>query len=176
MIGINQQIKSTSGGGEGVGFAVPVNAVKRSLDMLREDGEAQYAYLGVSSVELYPQLVDHFHLDVDKGAWTGKSWKYALEQPTNSIGDFNLIDATSGLIIERDDTEGDAVLACAAGAIKVDCFNVPAKFKRIYKVDFAQAGDVPHQALEDRPQPAWLVKLLVVEADRQHPIEVIEDA
>jgi hypothetical protein len=77
--------------------------------------------------------------DVDKGAWTGKSWKYALEQPTNSIGDFNLIDATSGLIIERDDTEGDAVLACAAGAIKVDCFNVPAKFKRIYKIDFAQA-------------------------------------
>jgi hypothetical protein len=80
--------------------------------------------------------------DVDKGAWTGRSWKYALEAATNSIGDFNLIDATTGLIIERDDTEGDPVLACAAGAIRVDCFNVPAKFKRIYKVDLGQAdGD-----------------------------------
>jgi len=69
VIGINQQIKSTSGGGEGVGFAVPINAVKRSLAMLRDGGEAHYAYLGVSSVELYPQLVDHFHLDVAKGAW-----------------------------------------------------------------------------------------------------------
>jgi S1-C subfamily serine protease len=69
VIGINQQIKSTSGGGEGVGFAVPINAVKRSLSMLRDGGEAHYAYLGVSSVELYPQLVDHFHLDVAKGAW-----------------------------------------------------------------------------------------------------------
>jgi S1-C subfamily serine protease len=69
VIGINQQIKSTSGGGEGVGFAVPINAVKRSLAMLRDGGEAHYAYLGVSSVELYPQLVDHFHLDVYKGAW-----------------------------------------------------------------------------------------------------------
>jgi S1-C subfamily serine protease len=69
VIGINQQIKSTSGGGEGVGFAVPVDAVKRSIDKLREDGEARYAYLGVSSVELYPQLVDRFELDVDKGAW-----------------------------------------------------------------------------------------------------------
>jgi S1-C subfamily serine protease len=69
VIGINQQIKSTSGGGEGVGFAVPVDAVKRSLDMLRESGEAEYAYLGVSSVELYPQLVERFKLDVDKGAW-----------------------------------------------------------------------------------------------------------
>jgi S1-C subfamily serine protease len=69
VIGINQQIKSTSGGGEGVGFAVPIDAVKRSVSMLREDGEARYAYLGVSSVELYPQLVDRFGLDVDKGAW-----------------------------------------------------------------------------------------------------------
>jgi S1-C subfamily serine protease len=69
VIGVNQQIKSRSGGGEGVGFAVPVDAVQRSLDMLRKNGEARYAYLGVSSVELYPQLVDHFDLDVDKGAW-----------------------------------------------------------------------------------------------------------
>ena len=36
VIGINQQIKSTSGGGEGVGFAVPVDAVKRSIDKLRD--------------------------------------------------------------------------------------------------------------------------------------------
>jgi 2-alkenal reductase len=69
VIGVNQQIKSTSGGGEGVGFAVPVDAVKRSLDMLRKDGTADYAYLGVSSVELYPQLVERFDLDVQKGAW-----------------------------------------------------------------------------------------------------------
>jgi S1-C subfamily serine protease len=69
VIGVNQQIKSTSGGGEGVGFAVPVDAVRRSLDMLREHGQARYAYLGVSAVELYPQLVDRFGLDVDTGAW-----------------------------------------------------------------------------------------------------------
>jgi S1-C subfamily serine protease len=69
VIGVNQQIKSRSGGGEGVGFAVPIDAVKRSLDMLRESGEARYAYLGVSSVELYPQLVERFDLGVEKGAW-----------------------------------------------------------------------------------------------------------
>jgi S1-C subfamily serine protease len=69
VIGVNQQIKSTSGGGEGVGFAVPIDAVKRSIDMLRKDGRADYAYLGVASVELYPQLVEKFDLDVDKGAW-----------------------------------------------------------------------------------------------------------
>jgi hypothetical protein len=71
--------------------------------------------------------------------WTGKGWKYTLEAPTNSIGDFNMIDATTALIIERDDTEGDQRSACPAGAPKPDCFNVPAKFKRIYKVDMAAA-------------------------------------
>src|SRR4051812_6532206 len=69
VIGINQQIKTNSGGGEGVGFAVPVDAVKRSLGALRETGDAHYAYLGVGSVPLYPQLVDRFKLPVDKGAW-----------------------------------------------------------------------------------------------------------
>ena len=69
VIGINQQIKTNSGGGEGVGFAVPSNAVRRSLDMLRKGGKARYAYLGVSSVDLYPQLVSRFNLDVEHGAW-----------------------------------------------------------------------------------------------------------
>jgi S1-C subfamily serine protease len=69
VIGINQQIKTNSGGGEGVGFAVPIDVVKRSLGALRETGDAHYAYLGVGSVPLFPQLVDRFHLPVDKGAW-----------------------------------------------------------------------------------------------------------
>jgi S1-C subfamily serine protease len=69
VIGINEQIKTQSGGGEGVGFAVPINLVKRSITQLRADGSAKYAYLGVSTVPLYPQLVDRFHLDVTHGAW-----------------------------------------------------------------------------------------------------------
>jgi S1-C subfamily serine protease len=69
VIGVNQQIKTQSGGGEGVGFAVPANVVRRSLDGLRKDGEVRYAYLGVQSVELYPQLVKRFGLPVEKGAW-----------------------------------------------------------------------------------------------------------
>jgi S1-C subfamily serine protease len=69
VIGINEQIKTNSGGGEGVGFAVPIDLVRRSLDQLRTSGKASYAYLGVESVPLYPQLVAHFKLDVGKGAW-----------------------------------------------------------------------------------------------------------
>jgi S1-C subfamily serine protease len=69
VIGINQQIKSRSGGGEGVGFAVPVDLVKRSIQDLRDDGDVDYAYLGVASVELYPQLAERFGLPVREGVW-----------------------------------------------------------------------------------------------------------
>jgi S1-C subfamily serine protease len=69
VIGVNQQIKSRSGGGEGVGFAVPADVLSRSLDGLRSDGKVRYAYLGVQSVPLYPQLVNRFDLPVKQGAW-----------------------------------------------------------------------------------------------------------
>jgi S1-C subfamily serine protease len=69
VIGINQQIKTNSGGGEGVGFAVPVDVAKRALEQLREDGSVEYAYLGVETVEIYPQLRERFDLPVGEGAW-----------------------------------------------------------------------------------------------------------
>ena len=68
VIGINSQIQSTSGGGEGVGFAVPIDTVKRSLDELRRHGKVSYAYLGVSTVAVYPQLARRFGLPVTHGA------------------------------------------------------------------------------------------------------------
>jgi S1-C subfamily serine protease len=69
VIGINQQIKTNSGGGEGVGFAVPVDVARRALEQLREDGTVEYAYLGVETVEIYPQLRERFDLPVGEGAW-----------------------------------------------------------------------------------------------------------
>lgn len=68
VIGINAQIRSTSGGGVGVGFAIPVDAVSRSLEQLREDGEVSYAFLGVASAELYPQLAEELGVDAEGGA------------------------------------------------------------------------------------------------------------
>jgi S1-C subfamily serine protease len=68
VIGINAQIKSTSGGGEGVGFAIPVDAARRSLRELREQGRVDYGYLGVSTLVLWPQLAERLDLPVDDGA------------------------------------------------------------------------------------------------------------
>jgi 2-alkenal reductase len=69
VLGINSQIRTASGTGSGVGFAVPVDVVRRSLDQLRRTGVARYAYLGVSTQGVYPQLAAHFGLGADHGAW-----------------------------------------------------------------------------------------------------------
>ncbi|UTI64554.1 trypsin-like peptidase domain-containing protein [Paraconexibacter antarcticus] len=69
VLGINSQIQTESGDGTGVGFAVPVDAVKHSLDQLRRTGKVSYAYLGVSSRALYPQVAEHFKLPVSSGVW-----------------------------------------------------------------------------------------------------------
>jgi len=68
VLGINSQIKSASGGGEGVGFAVPVDTVRRSLRALRAHGKVDYGYLGVTSQPLYPQLARRLGLPVRDGA------------------------------------------------------------------------------------------------------------
>ena len=72
VIGINAQIKSQSGGGEGVGFAIPVDAVRRSLRELRENGRVDYGYLGVETLTIWPQLAERLGLGVDTGALVEK--------------------------------------------------------------------------------------------------------
>ena len=67
VVGINQQIETESGASDGVGFAVPISAVRRSVAQLQEDGEAEYAYIGVSSQALYPQLADKLGIEADFG-------------------------------------------------------------------------------------------------------------
>jgi S1-C subfamily serine protease len=69
VLGINAQIQTSTGDGSGVGFAVPADTVRRSLAQLRRDGRARYAYLGVGSVAVYPQLARRFDLAVSSGAW-----------------------------------------------------------------------------------------------------------
>jgi 2-alkenal reductase len=68
VIGINAQIRSESGDFEGVGFAIPINAAKRSMKQLIENGRVAYAYVGVTAGTLTPTLAERFDYDVDRGA------------------------------------------------------------------------------------------------------------
>ncbi|HVW17443.1 MAG TPA: trypsin-like peptidase domain-containing protein, partial [Solirubrobacteraceae bacterium] len=64
VIGINAQIRSSGAGSgfEGVGFAVPIDSARRSLEQLLATGRVQYAYLGVTTEDLTPSVARRFGL------------------------------------------------------------------------------------------------------------------
>ena len=68
VIGINAQIRTETGQNEGVGFAIPINAAKRSLEQLVQTGTVQYAYVGVTTSDLTPTLARRFGYPVLRGA------------------------------------------------------------------------------------------------------------
>lgn len=86
------------------------------------------------------QYLRVLEFDVLAGQWTGRHWKYVLEANHHAIGDFNMIDDTTGMIIERDNGEGTSAKACPEGQKRSDCFHDLAKFKRIYKVELSDAN------------------------------------
>jgi 2-alkenal reductase len=70
VIGINAQIRSQSSGGNdtGVGFAVPINAARRSVAQLIRRGRVEYAFVGISTEDVTPAIAHALGLNVDHGA------------------------------------------------------------------------------------------------------------
>ena len=68
VIGINTAISSTSGGYQGVGFAVPVNLARWVGDELMAHGTVQRAFLGVGIQAIDSSLSKQLGLDTIRGA------------------------------------------------------------------------------------------------------------
>jgi S1-C subfamily serine protease len=68
VIGVNAQIRSDTGLNEGVGFAIPINAAKRSLEQLVSKGRVSYAYVGIETTDLTPSLARRFGYQVSRAA------------------------------------------------------------------------------------------------------------
>jgi hypothetical protein len=77
----------------------------------------------------------------ERNEWTGRFWRYPLEPGAQAIGDFNMIDAATALVIERDNGEGlPGPQACAEGQKGPTCWDNPAKLKRVYKIEMTDAN------------------------------------
>ena len=162
VIGVNQQIRTTSGGGEGVGFAVPIDMVKRSIDQLREDGEAEYAYFGVASQLVYPQLADKFNLPVERGAWLqdvtpgGPADKAGLRggaarevefQSTSVRVGGDIVTSIEGTPITDPDDLAEAIARYRPGdEVEVEAYR--GSKKRTFEVEL---GERPLQVRQSRP-------------------------
>ena len=67
IIGINVAIYSTTGGYQGIGFAIPVNTVKWAVDDLIEGRKVLYGWLGVTVQELSGDMAEYFDIEDGKG-------------------------------------------------------------------------------------------------------------
>ena len=114
VIGINAQIRSESGNAEGVGFAIPINAAKRSMAQLIATGQVAYAYLGVTTESLTPTLARHLGHDASRGAIVaavrdGSPAEKAGLQGGDERETFNGLEVTRG---------GDVIVAVGAQPVR----------------------------------------------------------
>ena len=68
VIGVNTAIRSASGVNSGVGFAIPVDIVKRVVPELISRGRYGHTWVGVSGRTISPEMVQALELPVETGA------------------------------------------------------------------------------------------------------------
>ncbi|MCH8946455.1 MAG: trypsin-like peptidase domain-containing protein, partial [Acidobacteria bacterium] len=67
VIGVNSMIFTPSGGSVGIGFSIPVNTVKFVVNDLIRFGKVRRGWLGISGLEIWPDLAEALDLPVDRG-------------------------------------------------------------------------------------------------------------
>lgn len=67
VIGINTAIEGPGQGNVGIGFAVPINTVKRELDDLKAGRQIRHAWLGIGGRAVTESLASQFNLPVKQG-------------------------------------------------------------------------------------------------------------
>jgi serine protease Do len=71
LVGINTAILSRTGGNVGIGFAIPINMVRRVMDSIVQSGKVTRGYLGVYIQDVTPALAKQFELKERSGALVG---------------------------------------------------------------------------------------------------------
>lgn len=72
VIGINTMIYSPSGGNVGIGFAIPSELAKRTIDQLIQFGRTKRGWLGVHVQKVYEDMAESLGLGKVKGAIVAK--------------------------------------------------------------------------------------------------------
>ena len=67
VIGVNTAIRSLTGVNSGVGFAIPVDIVRRVVEELIELGRYRHPWLGVTGWSISPEMVEVMDLPVETG-------------------------------------------------------------------------------------------------------------
>ena len=68
VVGINTFLISPSGSFSGMGFAIPSQIAKGTVETLIKDGKVRHAYMGVGITDVTPENAKFFHLNEASGA------------------------------------------------------------------------------------------------------------
>ncbi|MEO8330878.1 MAG: Do family serine endopeptidase [Gallionella sp.] len=67
LVGINSAIYSPNGGSLGIGFAIPANTAKNTMEQIIKQGSVTRGWIGAAVQELTPELAESFKLGDIKG-------------------------------------------------------------------------------------------------------------
>jgi serine protease Do len=68
VVGINSAILSNTGGSVGIGFSIPSNFAKNTIDQITKFGETKRGYIGVRIQEVTKEIADSLGLKSQEGA------------------------------------------------------------------------------------------------------------
>ena len=83
VIGVNSAISTRTGTNSGVGFSIPVNAVRQIVPKLITDGAYEYPFMGVRMLSLDLELQDQLDLPQLSGAYVTE---VTLDSPAEDSG------------------------------------------------------------------------------------------
>jgi S1-C subfamily serine protease len=144
VIGINAQIRTTSGTAEGVGFAIPINVARRALDQLARNGKVVYAYIGITTHDVTPGLARRFGLGAQRGALIadiepGTPAETAGLRAGTQVESYNGLSVTLG---------GDLIVAIGASPVRS-----AEDVSRIVTDELLPGQRVPFRVLRDGDRP-----------------------
>ncbi|WP_168203387.1 Do family serine endopeptidase [Oceanispirochaeta crateris] len=91
VIGINTWITTSTGGSIGLGFSIPINNVKRTVQDFIENGEVRYGWLGVSIGDLPEEVAAELDVTEKEGAFVFQVFSHSPADDGGILpGDFIL--------------------------------------------------------------------------------------
>lgn len=110
VIGINTAIISTSGGSEGVGFAIPINTAQRIFREIIDTGKVTRPWMGINGVDVTDTLAQTYGLDAKSGVLVVDFTEYS---PARDAGMHETISRPG----QRDYVAGDIIVEIGGDAI-----------------------------------------------------------
>jgi serine protease Do len=139
VVGINTAIVA---GGQGIGFAIPVNLAKTVIDQLRTKGKVTRGWLGVVVQPVTPELAKSFGLKEEAGALVSEVMK---ESPAGKAGFRNgdVITEFDGKKIKEMNELPRLVAATPVGKkVKVEIFRDGKRLEKTVTIEMMKEGPV----------------------------------